>query len=82
MSSLSIRLPDSLHQQVRALSKQDNVSINQFIVSAITEKMAAFLTRDYLEARAKQASEARFLAALAKVPDVEPEAADRLPKGN
>jgi hypothetical protein len=54
-------------------SKQDNVSI--------PEEMAAFLTRDYLEARAKQASEARFLAALAKVPDVEPEEADRLPDG-
>ena len=52
-------------------SKQHNVSI--------PENMMAFLTGDYLEARAKQASEARFLAALAKVPDVEPEEADRLP---
>ena len=37
MASLSVRLPDSLHQQVRKLASQDNVSINQFIVSAVTE---------------------------------------------
>ena len=79
MASLSVRLPDSLHQQVRKLASQDNVSINQFIVSAVTEKMAAFLTRDYLEERAKLASKEKFRAALAKVPAVEPEPQDRLP---
>ncbi len=49
MGSLSVRLPDSIHQEIRKLAKQDNVSINQFIVSAVTEKMAAFKTLDYLE---------------------------------
>lgn len=79
MSSLSVRLPDSLHEQVRKLAKQDNVSINQFIVSAVTEKMAVFLTRDYLEERAQQGSKEKFLAALAKVPDNEPAPEDRIP---
>lgn len=79
MSSLSVRLPDSIHREVRQLAKQDNVSINQFIVSAVTEKMAAFKTLDYLEERARHGSREKFLAALDKVPDVEPEEKDRLP---
>ena len=32
MSTISLRLPDSLHKAVRDLAKQENVSINQFIV--------------------------------------------------
>ena len=34
MSTLSLRLPDSLHKQIKALAKKDGISINQFIVSA------------------------------------------------
>ena len=78
MSTLSIRLPDSLHRQVRELSLQDGISINQFIVSAVAEKTAAFLTQSYLEERGKLASREKFVNALAKVADVEPEEFDRL----
>lgn len=79
MSSLNVRLPESLHQQIRQLAKKDKVSINQFIVSAITEKMASFLTRNYLEERAQQGSREKFRAALAKVSNAEPELIDKLP---
>jgi uncharacterized protein (DUF1778 family) len=78
MSTLSVRLPESLHQQIRELAKSDNISINQFIASAAAEKTAAFLTQAYLEKRAKQASREKFLNALAKVADVEPDERDRL----
>ncbi|MCB0162394.1 MAG: toxin-antitoxin system HicB family antitoxin, partial [Caldilineaceae bacterium] len=44
MSSLNLRLPDSLHDQVRELARQDNVSINQFITLAVAEKVSALLT--------------------------------------
>lgn len=78
MSTLSLRLPDSLHNQVKKLSEQDNVSINQFIVSAVAEKTSAFLTKAYLEERGREASKEKFLNALAKVPDVEVEDFDKL----
>lgn len=38
MSTLSLRLPDSLHEQIKALAKKDGISINQFISSAVAEK--------------------------------------------
>ena len=41
MSSLSVRLPDSLHDKVRELARRDHVSINQFIATAVAEKTSA-----------------------------------------
>lgn len=78
MSTISLRLPDSLHNRARALAKEDGISINQFIASAVAEKMSALDTKNYLEQRAKRGSLAKFRAALAKVPDVEPVVRDRL----
>ena len=72
MSTLSLRLPDSLHNQIRILAKRDGVSINQLIASAAAEKVAALLTEEYLDERAKRASRERYDAALARVPDVAP----------
>ena len=47
MSSLSLRLPESLHQKLRELAERDDISINQFIATAVVEKAAALLTVDY-----------------------------------
>ncbi len=77
MSTISLRLSDSLHQRVREFAKQGNISINQFIATALSEKMATIMTVDYLEERAKQDKENQFSKALSKVRDVEPEAIDR-----
>ena len=78
MSTLSLRLPDSLHKRVREFAQQDGVSINQFISTAVAEKLAALMTVDYLEERAKRGSRDAFLAVLAKVPDIPPEPGDEL----
>ena len=78
MSTLSLRLPDSLHNQIRALAKKEGVSINQLLASAAAEKVAALLTEEYLEERAKRASGERFRAVLAKVPRVSPVPEDDL----
>ena len=79
MSALSLRLPNSLHERARDLARREGVSINQLVASALAEKMSALLTEEYLEARARRGSRAKFLAALAQVPDVEPEPDDQLP---
>ena len=72
MSTLSLRLPESLHKYARELAKEENISINQLVTLALAEKIAAIGAQDYLEKRAKRASEAKFDAAMAKVADVEP----------
>jgi len=78
MSTLSLRLANSLHDEVKLLSKKEGISINQFISTAVAEKMSALMTEDYLAERAKKGNKSAFLEAMSKVPDVEPEAGDRL----
>jgi hypothetical protein len=78
MSTLSLRLPESLHRQLGEVAEQEGVSINQLINSAVGEKMSALWTEQYLSARAKRGSRKRFVAALSKVPKREPGTDDRL----
>jgi hypothetical protein len=80
MNTLTVHLPDSLHKSLQELAKRDGISIDQFIATALAEKMAALMTETYLEERARRGSRAKYEAALAQVPDVEPEACDRLPR--
>lgn len=78
MSTISIRLPDSLHSMAKAIASQDRISMNQFIASAVAEKVAALATETYLRERAERASEAKFQSALAAVPAQDPEPHDQL----
>jgi len=78
MSVLSLRLPTSVHEQLRTIAAEEGVSINQFITLAIAEKMATIDTKNYLQERAKRGSREKLLAVLAKAPDVEPEKADKI----
>jgi predicted transcriptional regulator len=78
MSTISLRLPDSLHERVRELALKENVSINQLITLALAEKLSALMTEEYLGKRAKRGNRKKFQRAMAKVADVEPEERDRL----
>jgi hypothetical protein len=79
MSSLSLRLPESLHMKIRELAERDDISINQFIATAVAEKAAALLTLDYLEERARHADARLLDRVLGRVPDRAPVASDELP---
>jgi hypothetical protein len=79
MSTLSLRLPESLHERARALAQQEGVSINQLIATALAEKISALDTIGYLKERAARGSREAFLRALDGVPDVAPIQGDELP---
>lgn len=78
MSALSFRLPKSLHEQLKELAQEEGISVKEFVMLAVAEKIAAISTIEYLEKRAKRGSREKLLSVLNKVPDVEPEAFDRL----
>lgn len=78
MSTISLRIPESLHKHLRELAKKEGTSINQLITTAVAEKISALSTEDYLAGRADRASRARFEAALSQVADSEPEPYDKL----
>ena len=79
MSTSSLRLPASLHRDLRELAEREGVSINQLISSAVGEKLAPLHTLNYLRQRAERGNRKAFEDVLAKVPDVEPPDYDRLP---
>lgn len=78
MSRLTVCLPDSIHRQIKELAKREGVSVNQFISSAVTEKVSAILTEDVLEARAAKAKEGGLKRVLDKVPNRPPVEGDEL----
>ncbi len=78
MSTMSLRLPESLHQKVRELADREGVSINQLVTTALAEKISALLTQEYLEARAARGSREKFLEILDKVPHADPDPGDEL----
>ncbi len=75
MSALTIRLPNSVHDKVRELAQRDEISINQFIASAVAEKMSAVLTLDHLKREAAAGKRTDFERFLSLAPDVD-DAAD------
>ena len=78
MSTLSVRLPDSLHKKLKELAEKEGVSMNQLITLAVSEKMSALLTVDYLKERAERGNRKTFEEIMSEVPDVEPEEYDEL----
>ena len=78
MSTISLRLPESLHERLRELARQENVSMNQFITLALAEKIAALSAEDYLQERAQRGDRPKFERVMSKVADVEPPPYDSL----
>lgn len=78
MSTLSVNLPNSLSHKLEELSAQEGIPVDQFIATAVAEKMSALLAEEYLEERGRRASREKYERALAQVPDVEAEERDRI----
>ncbi|MDX1964039.1 MAG: hypothetical protein SFX18_12865 [Pirellulales bacterium] len=78
MNSISVHLPDDLHEQLRDVTDREGTSVNQFILVAITEKISALLDAEYLLTRAERGSAEKFNIVMQKVSNSEPEPHDRL----
>jgi hypothetical protein len=72
MSIVNVQIPDSLHKSLSDLASRDGILIDQFISTAIAEKLSALMTENYLGERAKRGNRGKYETILAKVPDVKP----------
>ncbi len=81
MSTLSLRLPESLHERARQLAEREGTSINQLIATALAEKISALDTLSYLEDRAARGSREAYLEVLSRVPSDAPTEGDEMPDG-
>ena len=50
-----LRLPSSLKAAVREVSRKDGTSINQFVTTAVAEKLSAMRTADFFAERGERA---------------------------
>jgi hypothetical protein len=78
MSTMSLRLPESLHRRAKELARQEGISINQLVATALAEKISALAAGEYLQNRAARGNRQKFDRALHKVKKSKPEAKDRL----
>ncbi len=78
MSTISIRLPESIHARIKLLAEREKISINQLIVTSLAEKLSALDTEEYLKERAKLGNRLKFEKAISKIADIEPDEYDKL----
>ena len=79
MATMSIRVPDSLHNAIKELATKEGYSMNQFLITAAAEKLSSLDTVDYLRSRAERADLAAFDRIMRKVPSGPPDPGDELP---
>lgn len=68
-----LHLPQSLKETAARMAQEDGVSLNQWIVAAVAQKIGAMQTADdFLKARTGKASRGSLTGLLDKAPDVPP----------
>jgi len=78
MSTMSLRLPESLHRRAKELARQEGISINQLVSTALAEKISALTAAEYLQDRAARGNRRKYDRALNKVKKSQPEAMDEI----
>ena len=78
MQTMSLRMPDYLKTAVNEVCQGEKISLNQFIVNALSEKVSALQTVDIIEKKAAKASKEDFLNALNQVSSNQPLENDKL----
>ncbi len=76
MTTLNLTLPTSIQRHLQEMADLDGVPVDQFVMSAVTEKISALTAETYLRARASRADPAAFRGILDRVPQRAPLAGD------
>jgi hypothetical protein len=79
VSNFALRLPISLMEDVKAIAANDQVSINQFVVQAVAERVATLRERGYLASRAARSRPGDITRILDKAGDDTAIPGDELP---
>jgi len=74
--NFALRIPDYYKNDIEML--KGDVSINQFIINAVAEKLATLKTLNHLEKRALRGSRTHALGILANAPSIKPDERDRI----
>jgi predicted transcriptional regulator len=78
MKAIQVRLPDTIHHKLKSLAKEEGISINNFIVSSISNEVIRQETRDFFKKAAAHFKPEDFAEALAAIPDVPVSESDKI----
>jgi len=70
MSHYAVELPDALLEAAQAVAQAAQTSLEDFVLTAIAEKIAAARTPQYFRTRAARADPQAFLAVLERIQQV------------
>jgi hypothetical protein len=76
-----LRLPRSLKRAVERQSKEDRTSINQFVATAVAEKLSALQTAAFFADRKTRADFEAFDKIMKRRGGSPPRAGDEMPRG-
>lgn len=69
MPEITVRQPNSVYEKAKDLATRDEISVNQlFIASAVSEKIAAVMTLEYLRSEAARGERKKSEYFLSLVP--------------
>lgn len=78
MTNYALRVPESLFAYARKVAEEEQISMNQFFVMAIAEKVSALKTETYFRERQARGELDAFDTWLNASPDAEPIKGDEL----
>lgn len=82
MSQYPLRMPDYLMDQAREAAEQENVSLNQLLLSLIAEGIGHRRAMKSIQNRAAQGNPEAALAILQSLASLPPEPGDEMPTMN
>ena len=77
-SNYALNAPESVLAAASRAAKRDGVSLNQFISTALAEKVAVLEAEEFFTQRAARADKARFLDVLERLGGEAPRPGDEL----
>ncbi|TXL75904.1 toxin-antitoxin system HicB family antitoxin [Vineibacter terrae] len=80
-SAYALRLPSSIKAAAEKLAAEEGISLNQFVATAVAEKVAALHTASYFAERKGHADWAAFDRIMRRETGMPPQGGDEIPEG-
>lgn len=77
-STYPLRLPNSIKAEVERLAREDGISVNQFIATAVAEKLSAMRTAEFFAERRARADLTAFDRIISRKGGEPPRTDDRI----
>ena len=77
MSTLSVSIPDSVRSRIEFFAGEDGVSVEHFVSTILSQRIAVADADSYIRKRAMRGSPERLMELLSTAPDVPPDSQDQ-----